>query len=226
MADREQYIRALDRVHAPAELSERVMETDTDNKPAKARKPLRRALCAAAVIIALIAASNLVTLAATGEAWTMKLFWYDEKPSQPRDNVRQIFFDNKDKLPQTEGGAKSKYYGGTYLENGVQVILLTDLSCADSFENVGENIRFEKCDYSYAELSQAQREIGEKLDRMRRHGEGFAEDANATAIEDRENRLYIYIKDITDEKIQWFKENVSDAGYLVFEPGADAHEDC
>ena len=131
--------------------------------------------------------------------------------------MREIFFENGTILADNPGAAKHDYYGGTYLEGGTQVILLTDLSHVDEFTGVGENIRFEKCDYTYSELKGAMEEIWERRDPMAGKGEGYAKDVISSGISDKENRIHVTILNISDEKIKWFKENLCDADYIIFD---------
>lgn len=215
----ERYIEAVSRIHASDALLRKVKTMNSDTKTSKKPIVLRRVLIAAAVVIALLVLSNVAVFAATGETWVEKLFWFDVKPAQPMENVQDFFNENAEGLGETSGGAAAdQYYGGTYLdrETGEQVILLTDLSKSSEFTDVPENVRFEKCDYTFAELSAEIKSINGKLGSLRAQNEGYAADVAAWGLHDMENRLFIDIYQMNDEKVQWFRENVSDAPYLVF----------
>ena len=217
---RELYISAFDKVRASDELMRKVESMKNEEVKGGSRRSSvpRRMAVAAAVLAALFVLSNIAALAASGETWVQKLFWYDEKPDQPMDNVRRIFFENGSKLsPDDPGAAKQDYYGGTYVENGVQVILLTDLSHADEFTGVGEDIRFEKCDYAYSELTEAIETVSERLGPLWKRGEGFARDIAELGLNDKENRIHVSILHISGEKIQWFRDNLYDADFLIFD---------
>lgn len=214
----ERYFEAVSRVHASDALLRKVVTMNNKAKTSKKPVILRRALIAAAVAAALLVLSNVAVFAATGETWVEKLFWFDEKPAQPMENVQNFFNENAALGEASGGSAANQYYGGTYLdrETGKQVILLTDLSKSGAFTDVSENVRFEKCDYTFAELSDEIKSINEKLDSLRAQNEGYADDVVAWGLHDMENRLFVDVYQMNDEKVQWFIENVSDAPYLVF----------
>lgn len=215
----ERYNEAVSKIHASDALVRKVEAMNNDKKVSKKTVVRRRALIAAAVAAALLVLSNVAVFAATGETWVEKLFWYDKKPAQPMENVHDFFNANASVLGETGGGtAANRFYGGTYLdrETGEQVILLTDLSKIGEFTDVPENVRFEKCNYTFAELSDEIKLINVKLGRLKDRNEGYAADVVAWGLHDMENRLFIDIYRMNDEKVQWFKENVSNKSYLVF----------
>lgn len=214
---KELYHRACDTIHAPDALLQKVQSIQNhETKPQKSII-LRRTAIAAAAIIILLAVSNLVTLAATGNMWVSEILWHDEKPNQPMENVRAFFIENGDRFDGDPADARRNYYGGTYLDGSTQVILLTDLSHAEDFTGVGENIRFEKCDYTYAGLTEAIGYLNQCLPGMIRRGEGFAADITGWALDDKENRVFVTIYCMTDAKVQWFRQNVLDEPFLVFD---------
>lgn len=220
----ERYRSAFDSVHASGDLLERVKKMKAEKCSGGRKTVLRRVSIAAAAVIVLLVLSNLVALAATGGTWVERIFWYDEKPNQPMDNVRSFFTENGGRFGTDPSTARRDYYGGTYLDGGMQVILLTDLSRVDAFTGVGDNIRFEKCDYTYAQLTGAIGRLDEIIPAMIRRGEGGAQDVVGWGLNDKENRVFVTILHISDEKIAWFRENVMDEEYLVFE-NAEAHDD-
>ena len=220
----ELYHRTIEKVHAPDELLRKVENMKRDEKKNKQGTVLRRAAVVAAAVIVLFIMSNLVALAATGSTWVGQVFtqdeqtfWYDAQPNRPMENVREFFVENGSKFDGDPADARRDYYGGTYVDNGVQVILLTDLSHADAFTDVDENIRFELCDYTYAELCAAIDQLNELIPAMNRRGEGFAQDVAGWGLNDKANRVFISILHINREKILWFREHIMDADYLVFE---------
>ena len=221
----ELYHRTIEKVHAPDELLRKVENMKRDEKKNKKGTVLRRAAVVAAAVIVLFIMSNLVALAATGSTWVGQVFtqdeqtfWYDAQPNRPMENVREFFVENGSKFDGDPADARRDYYGGTYVDNGVQVILLTDLSHADAFTDVDENIRFERCDYTYAALIGAIRKLDEIVPGMIRRGEGYAPDIVEWELADQANRVSVGIYHMTDEKVQWFKENVLDEPFLVFCP--------
>lgn len=223
---KEAYMRVQDDVRASDELKEKLKAIPERKQEARAPIMLRRVVAVAAAILGLLVVSNLVTLAATGEAWIGKLLVWDVNPNQPMENVRELFRNNAATFDELPGEARRDYYGGTYLDGATQVILLTDISKSDTFVDVPEYVRFEKCDYTYAELTKAIKDINDTLFGMRVRQEGFAEDVVEMGLMDRENRICVEILHMNDKKVSWFKENVSDAGYLIFEntdtlPGND-----
>lgn len=134
---------------------------------------------------------------------------------EPNNAVNRFFMLNYDKFPESEGGwdsVKERYYGGTHLDGGTQVILLIDISGVDSFKPASRNIGYEKCDYSYKELTDAINNAAAYLGQ----DEGYGKDIIGITLADDKNRIFVSIYDISDEKIKWFKETVSDKDYFVF----------
>lgn len=214
---REKYNKAISQVRASDALLKKTEALSKEKKADEKMIKTRRVLIVAAVIAALFLLSNVAVLAATGETWVKKLFWHDQKSSQPMENVQDFFGDNFDAFGETSGRkAADRYYGGTYLDGGTQVILLTDLSKSSEFTDVPRNVRFEKCEYSHAELSNEIKSISDQLDRLKAKNIGYAADVAEWELRDKENRIYVYIYQMNDDKIQWFKENVSDKPFLVF----------
>lgn len=211
------YIESYDKIHAPDGLLKKVKNMRGEKTNGRRAVAMRRVLIAAAVSIAVFVMSNAAVFAATGETWVEKLFWYDERPVQPMENVRNFFNGNAEVLGESGGSsAAHNYYGGTYLDGGTQVILLTDLSKISEFADVPQGVRFEKCDYTYDELTDEIKSINEKLDRFRAQNQGYAADVVAWGLHDMENRLFVDIYQLNDDKVQWFRDNVSDRPYLVF----------
>ena len=58
--------------------------------------------------------------------------------------------------------------------------------------------------------------INDRLERLKAKNNGYAPDVAEWELRDKENRIYVYIYQMNDDKIQWFKENVSDKPFLVF----------
>lgn len=230
MADREfakeLYQSTFKKVHAPAELLRKVENMENNQKNSKKVIILRRTAVVAAAVVTLFVLSNMVALASAGETWVGRIFWHDENPNQPMENVQEFFIKNGDKFDGDPGNARRDYYGGTYLDGGEQVILLTDLSHADAFTEVGKFIRFEKCDYTYAELIGAIDRMNDLIPTLSRKSEGYAEDMIGWGLNDKENCVFVDIYEMTDEKVKWFRENILDEEFLVFEnadtfPGLD-----
>lgn len=112
--------------------------------------------------------------------------------------------------------AKAEYFGGTYLEGAQQVIMLTNIDHVDSFELIGNNIRYEKCNYSLEYLKAEIRSINSSLDTMKRKNEGYSESVVEIALIDNENIIEVSIFAMTDEKVKWFKNTFGDLDYVVF----------
>lgn len=131
--------------------------------------------------------------------------------------VNYRFFTNPD--PKNEwnwSSAKAEYFGGTYLEGAQQVIMLTNIDHVDSFELIGNNIRYEKCNYSLEYLKAEIRNINSSLDTMKRKNEGYSESVVEIALIDNENIIEVSVFAMTDEKVKWFKEAFGDKEEIVF----------
>lgn len=211
----ELYRSAFDEVHAPAGLLSRVLNPDPEVKESGRRIVFKRTLVTAAVIVVLAVLSSMIALAATGELRSRrKMIAYD--PQEPMENVRAFFIENDAKLRESSDYPRRDYYGGTYLDGGTQVILLTDLNLLDGCVDFGDLVRFEKCEYSYAVLTDAVKTIGELLPPMIRRREGAAWDIVSWSISEKDNCVIVSIFDMDDDKIRWFRNNVCDREYLVF----------
>lgn len=131
--------------------------------------------------------------------------------------VNYRFFTNPDpKIEWNWSSTKAEYYGGTYLEGAQQVIMLTNTDHVDSFEPIGNNIRYEKCNYSLEYLKAEIRSINSSLDTMKRKNEGYSESVVEIALIDNENIIEVSIFAMTDEKVKWFKKAFGDKEEIVF----------
>jgi len=109
----------------------------------------------------------------------------------------------------------SKYYGGSYLDDGELVVLLTDTSTPmKSFvkNTIESTPRFEKCDVSLQELKAIKEVI---LNYWENYVEGTNKELNemvdsivsvGTYVD--QNKVYVHIVDCDEDKIRLFKENV------------------
>ncbi len=83
-------------------------------------------------------------------------------------------------------------------------------------KNVTENesLKFEVAKYSYVELCKMMEII---MDYKKKHeNEDYAKDIISCELNDKENNIDVKIKNITDEKIKFFKENILDDESLIF----------
>lgn len=213
---KELYQSTFDKIHAPKELLIKVEGMNKDDRRIKNKIILRRTAWAAAAAFILFVLSNAVVLAATGEPWIGIVFDWNNNPGQPMENVSEFFRENGKLFDEDVASAQRRYYGGTYLDGNVQVILLTDMSRSDEFTQLGKNVRYEKCEYSYDELSRAIKSINGRLAELRSEGNAFADDVIGMALDERNNRVDVDIYLMTDEKVEWFKKNICNARYLMF----------
>ncbi len=213
---KEQYRATFDKFHAPEALLRKVETMQQGEKRQKKNTVLRRTGWAVAAVVALFALSNIAVFAATGEPWVAPLFSRNETTNQPHENIEAFFRANGDLFDSPNGTPKKDYYGGTYLDGSTQVILLTDLSRSDEFTQIGQNVRFEKCDYTYDELTRAIDEDFAKVCKRADSGDETADNIIAFTLDDKQNRVAVDVYHMTDEKVLWFKENISSAAYYVF----------
>ena len=119
------------------------------------------------------------------------------------------------------------YYGGSYLnDNGQLVILVTDdteetkqkiCSFAGSDDIILEHARF-----SYAQLETIQSDIMQQKSRLSAQNNNpalrqLADDIVACHLNERYNHITVDIKHLNDDKVQLFKQAISDSDALVFE---------
>ena len=145
------------------------------------------------------------------------------KETDPLKIVDAFFKANPNKFPMNPNNQKNwtwadvrdEYYGGTYMDGATQVILLTDISQAADYVSVGRNIRYKKCEYNLIELDTGISSINSALSTTD-DTEGYRGSIVGLSLLEDRNKVEIGIYDMTDEKVKWFKENISDSDYLTF----------
>lgn len=110
------------------------------------------------------------------------------------------------------------YYGGSYLnENGELVILLKETSnlIRTNLRTIADNqsLQFESATYSYEELNQMVNQISEY---KKANNDRLAEAIDAWALNDKENTIEVYIKNLDDDLISLFKSNVNNSTSFIF----------
>ncbi len=131
--------------------------------------------------------------------------------------VRAFFARNSNKFPESDDAYRT-YYGGIYLdEDNRYIILLTDTSRMDEYEPVADNVGYQPCSYSYAELTDAMDRDTEKLRTLSADGDTTAADFHGMALNDKDNTVTVLCTDLNDEKIAWYKENISEEAFLRFQ---------
>ena len=118
----------------------------------------------------------------------------------------------------------AQYYGGSYLDDGELVVLLTDTSdSVKTFINdtIGNVSRYEKCDVSLQQLKAIKEVI---LNYWSNYVEGANKELNelvdsivsiGTYVD--QNVVYIDVVECNDDKIRLFKENIIDSEHVFFE---------
>ena len=157
---------------------------------------------------------------------------------EPYEAVEKFFKANVDKFPMnpsnqdkwTWANVRDEYYGGTYYDGAVQVILLTDISQQNDYMPVGRDIRFQKCEYSLEHLESEIDRINQELAKFRVNGEGYSDSIVELSLLDNQNKIEVCIYDMTDEKEKWFKDSFGDLDYFVLRsvterPNEDAFEE-
>ncbi len=113
-------------------------------------------------------------------------------------------------------------YGGSYInDDNNLVIKLTENNAVSRkiVTDVIDNVIVEKCEYSYGELLAASNTIMEKLGNYNNDlkYENFCTDVKGCAIDDEYNIIKVYIDNLDESKILWFKNKIDDSSYISFE---------
>lgn len=132
-----------------------------------------------------------------------------------------------------EGAYYPEYYGGSYVDdNGDLTILLTEnnQNIQNTVKNIADDnrIKFKNSKYSYAELTRLSDTISNKVQENLNNkvrSKNILDDVEGTALIDDKNIIKVFIKDINDQKIKEFKENVVDSDALVFMNSSEENVD-
>ncbi|MDR2043819.1 MAG: S1 family peptidase [Clostridium sp.] len=109
------------------------------------------------------------------------------------------------------------YYGGSYInDKGQFVVYVTDDTARPAVLSDQEDIVYESCAYSYNELLA----VMEVLNSYKFScSNTIASNFNEFGLYDSINRVVVKLDELTEKRIQEFKENVSDSGAIIFEQG-------
>lgn len=120
-------------------------------------------------------------------------------------------FEVEDSFPE--------YYGGSYINSdGDLVILVTDDTKKEvsSISEVANEPFISECKYSYSDLSDTMDSISNALDTHRKARDGYTDEVICWAIDDKENCIYVYLKTLNDDTVEWFRENIVDSDSITF----------
>jgi len=112
-----------------------------------------------------------------------------------------------------------KYYGGAYIEeNGQLVVLINgkmESGKAAVISIIGEgNIEFIKADFSFAQLTEIMNSLNEYV--IRKKNPSVSRNFKTYYIMDKENRVVVELDNYRDEKIAEFKKNVGNFPGILF----------
>lgn len=136
---------------------------------------------------------------------------------------RSASFDYTDYFPD--------YYGGSYIDtNGELVVLIADKERqSKSNINVVEKLANEPiikdCEYSYNELNAIMKLIPNVLSPIESSKAPYSGQVKCWAIDDEKNCIYVYLKDLNDDVITWFKNNVCDSDSIIFKKSNNIAQD-
>lgn len=118
----------------------------------------------------------------------------------------------------------AQYYGGSYLDNGELVVLLTDAnSTITSFveDTIKMKPRYQKCNASLRELKTIKQEIEDILlnysPGINRKKNELVESIAVMGTHVDKNAIFVGIVGCNDKKISQFKRYISDSEYIIFE---------
>jgi len=149
---------------------------------------------------------------------------YEYIPSQPAETaeVDTLAYYVQDYVENNK--AARKRYGGCYIDDSGELHVLFTKKAKSRIKNkikelTAERVIIETCDYTLDELTKIQDYVGdfmsnEKLDAKTAI---IADDIREVGVYEQYNRVVVGIKDRTDEKIELFKELISNSDALEFE---------
>lgn len=147
----------------------------------------------------------------------------EENSLRLNEKILDYFKENNNSNARTsENDNYPNYYGGSYIDDdGNLNVMLTDEYVYD--EEIGDllsSVQTEKCEYSYATLSETIDVVTEAMDNVdsnltREAGVTYYEDITGSVLNDQENVVEVYINGLNEDKAQWFYDNVCSSDCVV-----------
>lgn len=135
------------------------------------------------------------------------------------NNYQEIvkLFGNGDKSYLLETKDYPSYYGGSYTnKKGQFIIFITGdtLKAKERFSKITDktNTIFQNCEYSYKTLIEIMDTIRNKV----KSKAPASKYLNDWWIEERENRVFVFLNKQNDEVISEFKQNITDSPAIIF----------
>ena len=120
------------------------------------------------------------------------------------------------------------YYGGSYIDsNGELVILIKDTEACTTTElntimEITDAPKTIDCSYSYSELEDIVDEITLAVNNYNETNANYSGFVTCWAIDDKANNIVVYLKDLSETTINWFKLNICNANCIVFKQSEKA----
>lgn len=134
-------------------------------------------------------------------------------------------FDSEALRKSTDSKEKTRlnypdYYGGSYLnEDGELVVLVKPTATEEelhSLRDISENdeLIYEAAEFSYSELCKM---IHNAMEYVNSHKtEDYSNDICSCSLNDKDNRIEVTIYNLTDKKIAYFRDKISDSDAFYF----------
>lgn len=132
----------------------------------------------------------------------------------------QKALENYDKVQRiVEKNEKvEKVYSGSYISDGGELVVLMEEDCneqfSDKIENIDDSIQIEYVDYTWNELEKVKGIIAEYMQSASKEKLDFVK---ASYIDEINNCVVVNILEMTDEKIELFKQCIIDDECIQFE---------
>ena len=122
--------------------------------------------------------------------------------------------------PDVKSGGKiyPDSYGGAYInDDGQLVVYVTDETQTPEVLSDNPTVIYAPCTYSYNELQSIMDELNAY--KANHPDDAIAANFNEFGLYDSENRVIVKLDDLSEERIEEFKENVCDSDAIVFQQG-------
>lgn len=125
-------------------------------------------------------------------------------------------------FPSTRSNSGEKlypdYYGGSYInDNGQLVVYVTDETARPEVLSDNTDVIYKPCTYSYNELVSVMDDLNDY--KFSNSDDSIANNFNEFGLYDSENCVIVKLDELSEERIQEFKEKVSDSDAIEFEQG-------
>lgn len=165
------------------------------------------------ILVAMLAVSFVVSSASAVET---------EIDNSVQENAAASYDELMSSFSCTYSGNGEKiypdYYGGSYInDEGQLVVYVTNDVQRPTVLSDNSDVIYEPCAYSYNELLSVMETLNDY--KFSYPDDAIANNFNQFGLYDSENRVIVRLDDLSDERVNEFKENVCDSDAIEFKQG-------